>query len=671
MALAFIGSAAPAGFSGLPMSDLSITANAEDETKEYSIDFNEDTGVLHLSGVFPQYAPGIPSEYKEKATKLTCASGTVFPEYAYGMFSSCKKLKTVDLTGADFSRTQNAGSLFSSCQKLESVDLSKTDFSAVTTMENMFNGCMSLKSITGLKASSPELTSLYGLFADCTELRSADVSSLNTSNVTIFSLMFYSCNRLENVNLKNLDTSSAMTFNQMFAYCYALTSIDLSGFKTSSVKDMYHMFLSCNSLVSIDLSSFDTSNVGRMEGMFSGCESLKKLDLTPLEVDSCQSFKDIISSCHSLEELDASNFNEKTLDSTGNELSLSVCYSLSKIKVGSGIHTIKADSFNRGTFWANEKDPGTNVVTDNIINNSGENTYILNEDKGHFKSAGIEIDKNGTIGLRLSVDLPDTLTEEEKSSAYAMFITDVGTGRYADLPLRQDADGNYYVLQPTLAKEMACSYIICLKVGGDTVDTVRYSVRQYADQILADPVKYAKEQDLIRAMLVYGGAVQRHFNFDIKDTWTSFIDRGISYSKTVVNDANYFTAPNDLSGLSYEGSSIVLGSGVVQRHYFKLTDGAAEDYTFMVDGKSVTPTEKEDGLCYVDAVKNASMMKLYTPSEISVYKKSDTSKKMEFKYSVMDYVRLSKRVSGYSDTAADVVRTLSWLADEAKAYTTK
>ncbi|WP_028520100.1 BspA family leucine-rich repeat surface protein [Ruminococcus flavefaciens] len=670
MASAFICSAAPTGLSGSLLFDSSITANAEDETKEYTLDFNEDTGELHLSGVFPQYS-GIPYEYKEKVTKITCTPGTVFPESASYMFSGFTKLTAVDLTGADFSRTKEARGFFSSCYKLESVDLTRTDFSAVTTMERMFRGCLKLKSITGLKASSSDLQSLDGLFMDCLELRTADVSGLNTSNVTTFAFMFSSCNRLESVNLTGIDTSSAMSFNQMFASCYALSSIDLSGFNTSNVKDMYKMFLSCNSLTSIDLSSFDTSNVGRMDGMFSGCISLKKLDLTPLEVDSCQRFKDIISDCRSLEELDISNFNEKTLDITGNELSLDYCYSLSKIKVGSGIHTIKASSFNRGTFWANEKDPGTNVIADNVINNSGENTYILNEDKGHFKSAGIEIDRNGTIGLRLFVDLPDTLTEEEKNSAYAMFMYDIGSGSSADLPIKKDADGNYYVLKPTLAKEMACSYIICLKVGGDTVDTVRYSVRQYADQILADPVKYAKEQDLIRSMLVYGGAVQRHFKFDLDDSFAPFIDSGISYSKTVVNDANHFVAPKDLSGLSYEGSSIVLGSGVVQRHYFKLTDGAIEDYKFMVDGKSVTPTEKEEGLCYVDAVKNASMMKLYTPSEISVYKTSDASKKMEFEYSVMDYVRLSKRVSGYSDTAAEVVRTLSWLADEAKEYITK
>ena len=41
-------------------------------------------------------------------------------------------------------------------------------------------------------------------------------------------------------------------------------------------------------------------------------------------------------------------------------------------------------------------------------------------------------------------------------------------------------------------------------------------------------------------------------------------------------------------GLSYVGSSLLLKSGTVLRHYFQLKSGSLEDYTVTLDGKAVT-----------------------------------------------------------------------------------
>ncbi|MBR1823964.1 MAG: hypothetical protein IJ779_07000 [Ruminococcus sp.] len=171
-------------------------------------------------------------------------------------------------------------------------------------------------------------------------------------------------------------------------------------------------------------------------------------------------------------------------------------------------------------------------------------------------------------------------------------------------------------------------------------------------------------------MHIYGGAAQRHFNYFANDYHEPTADCGIEYSKTVINSANNFTAPADLAELGYYGSSIVLGSGVVQRHYFELTSGDIADYTFIADGKSVAPTESgTPSLYYIDAKKNGAAMKLYDPSTITVYKTSEPDKTMSFDYSVMDYVRLAQNDSNITGTTAfDVIKTLSWMADEAKAY---
>jgi hypothetical protein len=49
------------------------------------------------------------------------------------------------------------------------------------------------------------------------------------------------------------------------------------------------------------------------------------------------------------------------------------------------------------------------------------------------------------------------------------------------------------------------------------------------------------------------------------------------------------------------------------------------------------------------------------------YKTSEPEKTMEFKYSAMDYVRITKN-KNVDGTALEVIKTMSWLADEAKSY---
>ena len=164
------------------------------------------------------------------------------------------------------------------------------------------------------------------------------------------------------------------------------------------------------------------------------------------------------------------------------------------------------------------------------------------------------------------------------------------------------------------------------------------------------------------------GAAQRNFNYYYTDD-NQCADYGINYSRDKIGTANSFAAPDDLDDLSYYGSSIVLGSGIVQRHYFRLNTGDISNYTFIVDKKPAVPTQSksDESLYYVDATKNGAAMKLYDASEIKAYKTSEPSKTITFNYSVMDYVGIAKN-KGISGKAFEVIKTLSWLADEAKAY---
>ena len=530
---------------------------------------------------------------------------------------------------------------------LEKVIFKKTDFSNIVSMQDMFRDCSNLSEVVNLKASSENLTTVESLFDGCYRLKEINVKGLNTENVTNFCRMFMYCKNIRTLDLSNLKTSSATDMSWMFDYCASLVSVDVSGFNTSNVTNLEYMFGSCFSLFNLDLSSFKTEKCKNFSGMFSTCNSLRELNISSFTVS---------------DDADVSDMFEN--------------YVVYKIKLGSGIKKITEKMALRSApkGWVNEKNPGIIIANPGVnenaeFENSGCNTYIKNPAYGKISGMGININQDGTFGIRVSVTLPDTLSAKEKESATIYVYSRNGyCHSEPEIPVKSDGKGGYYVDFRLYAKEMTARLGVRLKIDGELVDEAGISARQYADYLLSDPVTYAKEQNLVKAMLCFCGAAQRNFNYYYTDD-NQCADYGINYSRDKIGTANSFAAPDDLDDLSYYGSSIVLGSGIVQRHYFRLNTGDIGNYTFIVDKKPAVPTQSEsdESLYYVDATKNGAAMKLYDASEIKAYKTSEPSKTITFNYSVMAYVGIAKN-KGISGKAFEVIKTLSWLADEAKAY---
>ena len=643
LALTVLGSTAPVGFNGSPLFVSTLTANA-DPSEGYTTSYDDTTKTAIIGGTLPENYKSTEAYVNMcKAEHIIFQKGTVLPKDCSQMFYNSKNLKSVDFEEADLLKVENAYQMFIGCINLETVNFKGTDFSNITTMAEMFRECNMLTDVIDLKASSEKLTQVNSLFENCHYLMSVDVNQINTKNVT--------------------------DFNRMFMRCHNLRSVDLRGLDTSSATDMSWMFFDCFSLVSADTSKFDTSKVQNMSCMFDDCESLLKLDLSNFKTENCKDFEYMFSCCNALRELDISRFtisdDAKVNEMFGNHI-------VAKLKLGPGIKKItKTMGLNSAPMgWVNENEP--NKVFSNFgygknaeFTNEGDNTYIKNPNFGSINGLGVTINQNGTFGIRIGVTLPDTLTEKEKESAYICCYSLRYNGHTEEkIPVKSDGNGGYYAVYRAYAKEMTARMQIFLSVNGEYVDEALFSIRQYADILFNDPEKYSKEQDLLKAMLLFGGAAQRKFNNYYSD---GEADRGITYSKTVINSANHYSTPSDLEDLKYNGTSILLGSGIVQRHYFKLVTGDIKNYTFEVDGVKTTPVKKDETLYYVDATKNGAIMKLYDPSDIKVYKNSEPSKSIQFKYSVMDYVRLAQN-NGFSGADLEVIKTLSWMADEAKTY---
>ncbi|MGN0488119.1 MAG: GLUG motif-containing protein [Ruminococcus sp.] len=104
--------------------------------------------------------------------------------------------------------------------------------------------------------------------------------------------------------------------------------------------------------------------------------------------------------------------------------------------------------------------------------------------------------------------------------------------------------------------------------------------------------------------------------------------------QTVTDDLSVydFTVGTMPEGISYYGSSLILKSETTIRHYFKLAEGKEiSEYTFSVDGTTVTPTEKQGYYC-ID-IKNVRADKLGTSFNVSV-----NGEEVITNYSALSYV---------------------------------
>ena len=303
--------------------------------------------------------------------------------------------------------------------------------------------------------------------------------------------------------------------------------------------------------------------------------------------------------------------------------------------------------------------------------------------------------KDGSTSVRFYAELSDLMDEQDRELGEVMFFVYNVAGASDHYIAQKDENGRYYATvnvppKCMMSKIEADLYFYSRQihnlpegqeppqgVWSKEFDRVYYSIRNYADTLLDDPETYAAEQDLIKAMLCYGGAVQRHFNFNY-DADQPFnypaADLGIDYSGREFTAANSFVKPQPINGLSYTGSSVVLGATTKQRHYFKLESGSISDFSFTVKKGGTTfdaePVlfSNESGDLYFIETEGASAMNLYDALTITAARKTDASQKMQFRYSAMDYVRLGLQNGRLTGTAAKVAKTLGWFAAEAQSY---
>lgn len=595
-------------------SSAAVTAKAADEPQmtlliaaapASTVSFDAETGVLTLSGKINKRELVAFREF-ENVKSIVAEEGTVLPEDSHGLFMSFYRTKSIDLSAADTS--------------------------AVTNMQRMFRGCIALETL--------------------------DISSFDTSSVTNMAEMFYDCRLLTELDMTGFDTSNVTDMSHMFTKCESLESIDLSGFDTSNVTSMHNMFGECRAMTDIDLSSFDTANVEEMHYMFENCTQLKNIDLSSFDTSAAKDMTRMFSNCSKLEELDLSGFSTENVITSASMFD--GCKTLNELTLGSGFRRVSLPMKLRnesGYGWVNTNSPaasvsGTGRYAEFI--NSGKNTYIYTASTSVITGASIILD--GSIGITFHVALNDTLSAEQKAGAYVVF-----TGNCDENGEKTTVWKNKAVCHVS-AKNMTDTITATLYVDGKAIDTKQLSVKDYADRILADPVNYAAEQDIVKAMLNYGGKAQKLFGYSVNKA----VDSGIDYTGEEFSYGQTFTKPASIEGLSYYGTSLVLRSKTMIRHYFKLTSGSISDYTFICSGDAAIPKRYNDtDYYYIDSneINAASLDERVT---ITVRKGKE---RMSFRYGAMDYIKdVLDGKDEQSQELKDTALALYWFNKAAATY---
>ncbi len=257
-------------------------------------------------------------------------------------------------------------------------------------------------------------------------------------------------------------------------------------------------------------------------------------------------------------------------------------------------------------------------------------------------------------GAYMEFTMPDGSTTQQK-------VTDAE---------KQTVNGKqYYVFTCYVAaKEMADDIRaqVFLSDGTACGTIYRYSVQDYAGYMLDRSSAYTAELPVVKAMLNYGTAAQELFGYHTGDLANAILpetERQIgSMDLTALASYQSVQAGNMPDGISYYGSSLVLRSGTLIRHYFtKAGDVELSDITFTLNGDAVTPVSVGSNMFYIEIpavhIQNITQMNTLAAGESGA-----------ITYGVLSYAYTVLSAQTYGSTLEQVMKAMVIYQQAAQTY---
>lgn len=167
------------------------------------------------------------------------------------------------------------------------------------------------------------------------------------------------------------------------------------------------------------------------------------------------------------------------------------------------------------------------------------------------------------------------------------------TYTYPISELEKTDEGLYIAKLSISASQMNESIYVTVIYGELQSENGPYTVREYADTILADE-NYSQYHTLVKEMLHYGAMAQTYFGYNTEN----LADAGITDAAQtpVPETTKTMSIAGEISGAQYYGATLVFRDRIAVRFYFT---GDVTGCTFAANGNTYTPVAK-DGMYYVE-----------------------------------------------------------------------
>ena len=218
--------------------------------------------------------------------------------------------------------------------------------------------------------------------------------------------------------------------------------------------------------------------------------------------------------------------------------------------------------------------------TEYICADCGEKLY----EEDYFNA--YEMDWNMTLKSDLSVNFQIRVHEALQETLQIQVSFDGKTDTYV---------GSCTASVNVAAAQMADEITITFTLGEET-ETKTYTVKQYADAILAD-AEQSQYHQIVKDMLSYGAAAQTYFDYNAENL-VNGDTIGAGTAEVPSAAGSDIAVSGEVSGVTFYGATLLYRNKLAVRFYFSV-GGNIADYTFKV-GETVYEPVLKDGKYYVE-----------------------------------------------------------------------
>lgn len=285
---------------------------------------------------------------------------------------------------------------------------------------------------------------------------------------------------------------------------------------------------------------------------------------------------------------------------------------------------------------------------------------------------------NNTLGLNIYWTAKDSLYGAVKYSVegepYNTWYQNLESSNVSD-----DDGLNHYKTTlklgaAQLAKNIKIQLVMRPGHGDDVIKEFTTSVASYTKKLLdSSDASYAKYKPLLKSMLNYGAAAQSYFGYDTKKPANSCLaDKDKTIGDIPKKDIDRFNINKKfhIKGLTYYGTSLVLGDKVTMRHYFKLEEGRdISNYYANITKKLEFPNnvyssskckfQKKGDLYYIETTD--SFKSIFERPTIYI---SDGNNSEYFMYSPMNYVAKAYIKGNMKPELKKLINSMYWMETE-------